>query len=237
VGVAGSARAADSPDTKAIIQKALEAAGGEAKLEKHKAVTMKGKGTVNVMGMAIEFTAEFQQQPPKQSKTVIQGEAGGQKFEFVVVLNGDKGWMKVMGTTVDLEGDRLEEQKNAAYSAWVGRLVPLLREKGFKLSPLGDVTIDKKEAVGVKVSRDGQRDIDLFFDKKTGLLLKSQSRVKDESGQEFNQESFYHDYKDADGIKRPGKVVVKRDGKDYLDMAISDYKPIEKLEDSEFAKP
>ena len=79
--------------------------------------------------------------------------------------------------------------------------------------------------------------MNLYFDTKTGLLLKSETRVKDESGQEMTQESFFTHYKEFDGLKRPAKVVIKRDGKDFLNMDVSEYKLVEKLDDGEFAMP
>ncbi len=231
------ARADEAQEPRAVIQKAIEASGGEAKLEKNKAIRMKSKGTVHVQGMTIDFSGEFLRQLPKQSKATLEAEAGGMKLDIVMVVNGDKGWRQIQGMTTEIDKDEMERQQQALYGEWIGRLVPLLKDRGFTLSPLGEIKIDGKDAVGVKVAHKGHGDVEMFFDKKTGLLLKQQQRVKDETGKEVTQESFYRHYKDFDGFKRPEEVVIKRDGQDFLDMKISEYKLMEKVDDSEFAMP
>jgi hypothetical protein len=134
--------------------------------------------------------------------------------------------------------ERLAEQKEEIYAAWVADLVAL-KEKMFTLSSLGETNVDGKPAVGVKVSSKGHRDINLYFDKETGLLAKSETRVKDEmlGGQEVGQETFYSDYKEVQGVKVAMKAVIKRDGKLYVEADTTEYIPAEKLDDNLFLKP
>src|SRR5438128_4564344 len=90
-------RADDQADAKGIIDKAIKATGGEDKLAKYKAATWKGKGKINLMGNEIEFTADAAVQPPKQSRSRIEADFNGMKFERTQVVNGDKGWVTAMG--------------------------------------------------------------------------------------------------------------------------------------------
>jgi hypothetical protein len=55
-------------------------------------------------------------------------------------------------------------------------------------------------------------------------------------GVDFDQENFFTDYKDTPAGPRPMKFTVKRDGQLYLEAELSDYKPMEKLEDKVFDK-
>jgi hypothetical protein len=236
-GVAAPARADDAPDPKAIIQKAIAAHGGEANLSKYKAETMKAKGTVNANGMEIAYTGDFTFQPPGQLKYVMEAEAGGQKFTIAIVVNRDKGWMKIADMLMEMPKDRLHESQEALYGHWAGSLVPLVKHKGFTLAAVGEVKIDGKDAVGVRVSHKGHRDINFLFDKKTGLLLKAETQVKDDSGQEVHQEAFFSDYKESEGTKYPARMSMKRDGKDYLTMEVIERKAVESVDDSEFAQP
>src|SRR5262249_23048421 len=108
----------------------------------------------------------------------------------------------------------------------------------FKLSTIGESKIEKRTALGVKVTRKDHRDIDLYFDKETGLLLKSETRVKDDgSGQEVAQESFYDDYKEVQGTKQAMKFTGKRDGKVFVEAEATEIELAEKLDASVFAKP
>ena len=221
---------------RALVDKAVEAQGGYAKLAKLPAVTAKLKGTFHGFGQAVAFTGEFAAQGPDRSKFDIEAEAGGQKFRVVNVLNGDKGWTKFNDDTEELDKDDLAEAKEEAYGEWVATLVPL-KDKAFTLALLGEVNIDKRPARGITVSSKGHRDVNLYFDKETGLLVKTETRVKDDGGQEVTEETFLGEYKEVQSTKQATKVTVKRDGKLYLEYEVTDYQLAEKLDDSVFAKP
>ena len=82
---------------RAILDKAIQALGGETNLSKFKAATWKGKGKFNVAGQDLEFTGEWFVQPPDQMKTLITNEFNGMVFKQVRVVNGDKGWFRRRG--------------------------------------------------------------------------------------------------------------------------------------------
>ena len=54
---------------------------------------------------------------------------------------------------------------------------------------------------------------------------------------EVDDEVFYDDYKDVDGIKYYGKMKVVRDGKTMLDSAPHSQKAADKLDAKLFEKP
>ena len=237
LGIAGSARADEQADLKAVIDKAIKAHGGEANLTKYKAATWKGKGTYHGQGQAIPFSAEWFSQPPGQHTVRVEAEANGMKFAFIEVVNGDKGWSKAGEELKEMDKETLAEKKEQIYANWVASLAPH-KDKVFKFTPLGEVEIGKRAAVGVNVARKDHRDVKLFFDKKTGRLLKREMRIKDtEANQEATEEAFYHDYKLMDGVWRACKHDIKRDGKPHVEVEMSEYKNEEKLDDSTFAKP
>ena len=239
LGLAIPARADEQADLKAIVEKAVKASGGEEKLTKFKAMNMKMKGKFYGMGDGIDYTMEIWVQQPAQSKSEVSIEANGMKFTFAQVLNGDKGWTSIAGKTDDMDKEAVEEGKEVMYAGRVTQLAPLVKEKGFTFAALGDMKIGDHETVGVKVSSKDHRDVNLYFDKKTNLLVKSESNVKDlmAGGKEVNQETYYEDYKEVDGIQRAGKIVIKREGKDYVDGELTEFKPMEKLDDKLFDKP
>lgn len=229
--VAAVLRADDSDKTRAVVDKALKAIGGEDKLEKLKAQTWKEKGTYYGMGDGVPYTANYSSQWPGQFRMEIVG-------FFTVVLDGDKGWMKMNDDTTEMNAEQLAEQKESHYAGYVTTLTPL-KDKAFTLSPLDEVQVNGRAAEGVKVTHKNHRDVNLFFDKENGLLIKSDQRAKDleNGGKEVLQEAFYSDFKDIDGIKIPMKIVIKRDGKQFVEAEHSDVKLVEKLDKSVFAKP
>ncbi len=114
-----------------------------------------------------------------------------------------------------------------------------MRDKAFKLSPLGEVKVDGRAALGVHVEREGRRDLNLFFDKENGLLLKLEGRSTDpmNPSQEFTGETYHGGYRKIDGVMVPFKTTVKRDGKLYVEVETTEASVAPKLDDSLFAKP
>jgi hypothetical protein len=232
------ARADEDADLRAVVVKALRASGGADTLKKFKASVSKSKGKFYGMGEGIDYTGETSLQLPNRFRTEVEGEAGGQKFKFVQIIDGDKGWRTFNDMTQDLDREALAEGKEQLYVQTVTHLTPLT-DKAFKLSSLGEVKVGDRAAVGVRVEHRGHRDVSLFFDKDKGLLIKSESRVKDlmAGGQEYTSEVFYGDYKRVEGVMVPYKITIKRDGKRFVEAEVTEVKLSEKLDDSVFAKP
>src|SRR2546427_242862 len=77
-------------DGRAIVTRAIQAAGGEAKLAKFQAFTWKEKGTYYGMGEGLPYTGVYAINRPSQFRMEIEG-------VFIVVVNGDKGWVQAGG--------------------------------------------------------------------------------------------------------------------------------------------
>jgi outer membrane lipoprotein-sorting protein len=236
LAAAGAARADDKSDSKAVIAKAIKAVGGEAKLAKSKAETFKGKGKFYGMGDGIDYTGEWSIQAPDKARVEIKAN----DFTFVRVVNGDKVWTKLGDNAQEVDDkDQVKEAKENMYADGVASLRPLVKEKGFEFAALGEVKVGDKPAVGVRVSHKGHRDVNLFFDKESGLLLKSETVIKDEmdGGKEKTQETLYGNYKEFGGVKHPTKVTINRDGSKYITLEISELEPKDKIDDKVFEKP
>jgi hypothetical protein len=114
----------------------------------------------------------------------------------------------------------------------------------FDISTLPEVEVDGKPAQGVRVRSRGHRDINLYFDKKTNLMVKL-TRLFDDpmSGEKANEERIIKEYQDVQGIKTIKKVETFLDGKKYgasdikIEMEMIEAKYLDKVDDHEFAKP
>jgi hypothetical protein len=239
LAAAAGARADEKADTRAVIDKAIKATGGVEKLAATKAATFNAKGKVYGMGDGIDFTGEWAVQPPDKIRLQMEFEVNSMKFTFLLVYDGKKGWTKINDATTEMNEDALAEAKEDVYANRVVTLAPLVKEKGFELSPLGEIKVEGREAVGVRVSHKDHRDVNLFFDKKTGLLLKNERTIKDQmaGGKEKTQETLYDNYKEVGGVQRPMKLAVKRDGEKHVEMELSEFETKDALDDSLFAKP
>jgi hypothetical protein len=105
------------------------------------------------------------------------------------------------------------------------------------LAPAGEAKVGDQAAVVIRATPKDGREVRLSFDKDAGLLLKVEAQVKDARGKEVKQEIFYSDYKEADGVKRAMKVRIEREDKPFIELDVTEYKPLEKLDDKTFEKP
>jgi hypothetical protein len=144
----------------------------------------------------LPFTLEDTWQMPDQYKSTFSCQLMGQKFIQTQVIDGQKGWIQVNGQTQDLPEDaraEMDEQKDAEDLDRLG----LLRDKGNELSVAGDLKVAGKPAVGILVKSKGHRDVKLYFDKASGLLVKREHRLLDAaSGKEVLKEVVFGDYQD-----------------------------------------
>ncbi len=235
-GLSGQAQEGD--DSRAVIDKAVRAHGGAAKLAAVKAIQMKAKGKV-YSPMEFTFTLDVSSQMPDKAKAVVEATIMDMNITIVNVVNGKKGWTSIMGKTQKLDAKDIEDFHQQAHIEKVTGLFDL-KDKSYKLSPLGEAKVGEKEAVGVQVTKKGFRDVNLYFDKKSHLLLKAEYRTVEPIGkQEVQQEKLFVEYKELPGgLKMPARLVLNNDGKRFIELEITEMTPMETpFEESVFAKP
>lgn len=236
-GAAGSRAADDRPEARAVVDRALKAMGGEAKLARFRAATWNATGAYHGVGPTVDYRGLWIVHPPYRVRISITGDSRGQKFTRLLVINGDKGWVKLNDSLEVLDPATLLEERERLHANWVASLLPL-KSKEFELSLLEEKRIGDRIASGVKVVHSGHRDVSLYFDKQSGLLLQSESRIKDPRGtRDVVQEVRYSDYREVQGLLRAWKIVVSWDQKKQAEAVLSDYQALEKAEDSDFSKP
>ena len=238
ITVSAPARADDQADAQKIIAKAIAAQGGSEPLAKHPASSVKMKGKWYGMGDGIDYTGSLDAQAPDRFHFEFKMTIMGQAFTIVEAAKGEKGWISFNGTVQDLSKEQLAEIREGLHVHEVARLVPL-KGKDYKVSTLGESKVDNRPAVGVHVECKDRRDVNLFFDKETGLLVKTETRAKDPiiGDQEFTAETYYRDYKKVGNLMVAQKTELHRDSKLYVESETVEFTPSEKLDDALFTKP
>src|SRR5262245_5280551 len=99
--VLAAVRADDQPDAKVMLDKAMKAMGGEAKLAKLKTAAAKVKLSTSEGGMDFTIDMDATYQGLSQYRAELEVQGGGQNFKGMLVINGDKGWFKRMDKTED----------------------------------------------------------------------------------------------------------------------------------------
>src|SRR5262245_55414750 len=112
VVTAAPSSAPDSATVRKIIERGIDAHGGEKQLEKlSKPWRAKVKGTAG----KLEITGEIVQQSPTQSKISTVIHVGPLSTDVVAVSNGAKSWRRVAGFTNEITGKDLEEMQDGGY--------------------------------------------------------------------------------------------------------------------------
>jgi len=228
-------------DPKAIVARAIKAHGGEEFLTKHQAVQTSEKGKITVPGVGeVDFTDEAAYMLPDKSKHTIEFEVMNLKVRFVALSNGGTVAVDatVNGQVADLGTNFKEAYKIVPHVLRVAHLAPLLKDKGFELSLIGEDKVEEKKVIGVRVTQKGQKDVSVYFDKETGLIAKLEYQTVDSSnGKEITEERIIKEYaKNKDDILVPKKMLVKQEGKTFAEIETIEMKYLEKLDDSEFKK-
>jgi hypothetical protein len=236
-GLGSAARAADDKDTKAILDKAIKALGGEEKLKTLKAATWKAKGKINFGGNESDFASQTTVQGLDHFRQEFEGEFMGNKVKGVTVLKGDKGWRKFGGNTMALDEAGIANQKRAAYLQMIA-ITPLpLKGKGFKIKVGKEEKVGGKPAVSLIITGPDGKDCTLYFDKESGLPVKQVAKVAGFMGEEVDQETTYGKYKDFGGIKKATKIESKRDGEKFLNSEVTEFKVLKKVDAKTFTEP
>src|SRR5206468_2395540 len=153
-------------EARALLDKAIKANGGEEALRKYKAGQFKGKGTLEIAG-GLAITQEATYLLPDKFKEVVDFEINGQKINVVSVFDGTKFSLKINGQEMKIDDKILSELKELSHLIQVSRLV-VLKDKAYELTPLGEAKVEGKAALGLRVVRQGYKDISLYFDKESG---------------------------------------------------------------------
>jgi len=228
---------ADDKAARAILEKAIKAVGGEERLIKSSAMIWKAKGTFAAGETESGFTGQVIVQGLDHFRSTFEGKFADNPFKVVTVLSGDKGWRKVMDNSVIMDATALASEKQSLYLLITPLTLLPLRGKGFQLEADGEEMVGKVAAVVLKGTGPDGKDFALYFDKKTGFPIKQVAKVTSSMGEEFTQERLYGDYKVFDGIKRPTKIVTKRERQKFVEEEITEFKIVNEVDSATFAEP
>ena len=231
-------RAGDRKELTALVDKAVKVMGGADKLARLKTITCKSKGSLFVPG-EIPVTEEGWMHFPKQFRHDFELDIKGVKIRQNLVIDGDKGWLKVM----DNKANELTKAQKSAFRAYFYAMrlstMPMeLKGKEYKLSSVGEVKVGDRPAIGIQVMRKGMPDVNMFFDKEKGYLIKSEFTAIDYlNGQECVHEFLFSEFKEMDGIPVHTRMIWNKDGKKFADRELTEVKTQESIEKGIFAEP
>jgi hypothetical protein len=228
---------ADDAAAKAILDKAIKAMGGEEKISKIGMMVHKSKGVLKLNGNDNPFSIESTFQDVSHYRGEFEAKVMDNDVSVVTVLNGDKGWRKINGTSMPMDEETLATTKRTVMIQSLPTLLLPLKGKEYKLETVGEEKIGDAPAAGIKVTTPDGKDFTIFFDKKSGLVVKVVAKVPDFQGGETSQETVFSAFKEFDGLKRPTKIESKRDGQPFMEQEVSEFKVLDKADPKAFEEP
>lgn len=226
------AAAQDRPED--VVKKAIAAHGGLDALKKFPAATIQGKGKLFVANAELPFAGSIVFQSPGKVRLEIVAEAGGRKVTLLQVVNGEAVKQTENGMPSKLDEATKAELRQSTMMQDMSLLFPLLDSARYTLGAEKDVQAAGTTCAVVLVKAKGLNDTRLYFDRKTGRLVQMERKGRNPEGKEINEVSVFSDFKPAGPILVPMKTVVTHDGRPFMEVTVTEYKPLEKTDDKLF---
>jgi len=221
---AEEAKPSAGPAPEQLLDKYVQASGGEAAIEKVTSRVM--KGTIDFGGMSLPIDI-YAKDPEKRISLTHM--AGG---DNVTAFNGREGWLGVPGRPLrEMHGSDLD---GAAIDADL-HLATHLRSMFSKMQVQGTEKIGDHEAYAVVGERTGKPPIHLYFDQQTGLLLRL-VRFGETALGRMPTQIDYADYRDADGARIPFRWTLARPSGRFT-IQVSEMQQNVPVDDEKFVKP
>lgn len=211
------------PPADQLLDKYLNAIGGEAALQKVTSRVEKGKISANGQQLPIEVYAKA---PDKRISTMHLPNG-----ESITAFDGKQGWLSNAGHPHMMsaaENDAARIDSDLYFAAHVKTLY-----KKFTVAP-GE-KIDGHDSYLVIGRNEGQPPLRLYFDQQSGLLLRLVRYAETPLGRNPTQID-YADYRDADGVKIPYRWTLARPGNRFT-IQIDQVQQNVPVEDAKFAPP
>lgn len=219
------------PTADQILEKYIEALGGP----QHRAALTSfiAKGTIEGYDTYhVKVPLEIYAKAPNQRKMVYHTQNG----DNVSVFDGAKGWLAAVDKPLPLlallPGAELDAAKLDADLCFPGGIKRALIQwkTGFPVTTINDKEVNVIQGTGAGSSR-----FKLYFDAKTGLLMR-QLRYADTPVGVVPTHVDYSDYREIAGVQMPFKIVVTwTDGQSNI--LFTDVQPNAAIEATVFARP
>jgi hypothetical protein len=194
LGAPGMAARAQEPRPEEIIDKAIRAHGGEEKLAGLSAFTFKER---MVYPDAATWDTQVVVQLPGRFRSEMTISSGGKSSTSLIVIDGDQGWMKLTDHVTPYPKTFLESMQRYTIPYEGPRSILRLRARqknpACQFTTTGEATVEGRPAVGLRMKLEGGPEATWFFDKETGLLLKTEQLTKRFEGEDGLQVTLYGD--------------------------------------------
>jgi len=215
---------ASGPPADQVIDKYVKAVGGAAVIEKVTSRVMKGTITFGDRNVPIEI---FAKDPDKRVSLTHMPDG-----DSITAFDGHEGWLGVPGRPVrEMHGPDIDAAAMDADLHFASHLRVMFSE----VKVQGTEKVDGREAYLVVGRREGKTPLKLYFDEKSGLLVRLVRFGETPLGRTPTQID-YADYREAGGVKIPFRWTLARPSGRFT-IQVSEVKQNVPVDDTKFTKP
>jgi outer membrane lipoprotein-sorting protein len=221
--IAGSS--ATSAAAMTIIDRYLQAIGGASALSR---ITSEVKKGTMELSHGVQFPIEIAVKQPDKRSVRVQFPNG----QSVEIEDGQAGWSQTPGRPIH---SMSKSEATAARTDADPSFIAGLKQSFAKFETRPDAQINGNAVSVVRASNLNQAPVRLFFDKRSGLLVRLVRYVESPLGRNPTQVD-YADYREVAGVQIPFRwTAVQPQGQ--LTVQLSEVQVNVQLDDSRFAKP
>ena len=228
----GSPRAVtESPP--ALLQRAIDRAGGVAALTAARALTWEGDAIVHAGGRIVQIAGTWAIQPPDTAVIATFDVERGPGALRALVVAAPRGWL-VNGTQFSpMPAAMLATERDEFYMYDVMRLVTL-RDPAVMLTP---IATDTAGNAGFRAERAGRPPMDLHFDR-TGRLAHVRTLIANPAGGEpVAQDTWLSGEIESGGIRWPRDFRIFLNGQPFFALTLRTLRVHDRVEDPRLRGP
>lgn len=204
-----------------VVNRAIEAQGGKARLESIQSMAMTMNGTM--MG---SMTVNMDMKIKKPNKFHMKMDMMGQNM--TMISDGNDYWMEMMGRTMDVPAN--QAAGNQQLTQGFGDMLLQLQQMGAEYAGMAEFMGESCHAVTFQPEGADQPGT-MYFSDASGMMIGfAQNTAQGEAKLHITS------YQDVDGIKFPQNMVMHMNGSEMMNLSISNVQVNPAIDDSLFVR-
>jgi len=210
------------PDSaEALLQQAIDAAGGEAALTQARVLTWSGSATVFAGDNKIELGVESRVEPFRSARSDTWLLGQGRRTLRTLQIDGDQGWMVRDGKRTEMPAQSLRHER-AQYAVYGLMRLVTLRQPGVVLRVL---PVDGQGRRGLHVQHPSAPEADIYFDTDGRLAYLTDNVPAPEGEGTLAQRFDFEGSIEGRGVRWPRIVRISQNNKPYFELRLEQFRP------------
>jgi hypothetical protein len=217
----------DVDRARVLLDEAIIAAGGAEALARHAAFAWHGAAIIYAGDREIRIEGDWQVEPPDKSKVETFEIDKGPGSMRTMMIDGSRGWSVVEGKDQPLPDAILANERDQFYLYYVLRLEPLRRDG----STLAYIDPDSNGRPGLRVTRAGRPEVELFFTAATRRVEKLVAHITDPvSGGVVEEELNFTGTIESNGVRWFNGVAILQNHRRFFVLKLATFQALPKLD-------